>query len=89
MRTIEEWKNFCYNKGTSGDMVFDILADWEKDLPNIINSKIYIVIGYDSILDCEEVRSIWFDKAKAEIYRDKHRCLRVEDHKIEDWGVAQ
>ena len=31
-RTLKEWKKFCHERGTSGDMVFDILSDWEEDL---------------------------------------------------------
>lgn len=31
MGTIEEWKDYCHERGTSGDMVFDILKDWQLD----------------------------------------------------------
>lgn len=31
IRTLGEWKDFCHKRGTSGDMVFDILNDWEAE----------------------------------------------------------
>ncbi len=32
LRTIEEWKTFARERGTTGEMVFDILADWEEEI---------------------------------------------------------
>ena len=32
--TLKEWMILA-SKGTSGDMVWDILADWEKDLRDV------------------------------------------------------
>ena len=29
MRTLQGWFDFCASRGTSGDQVFDILADWK------------------------------------------------------------
>ena len=31
IRTLEGWKEFCYKRGTSGDMVSDILKDWRSE----------------------------------------------------------
>jgi hypothetical protein len=31
MRNREEWYEFCMDKGTSGDQIFDILRDWKKE----------------------------------------------------------
>lgn len=28
--SLEEWEEHTYNKGTSGDVVGDILSDWRK-----------------------------------------------------------
>ena len=30
LRSLKEWKEFVIEKGSSGDMVFDILKDWEE-----------------------------------------------------------
>lgn len=30
IRTLKEWREFCAERGTSGDMVYDILNDWEE-----------------------------------------------------------
>jgi len=49
-----------------------------------MNLKVYIVIGYDSILDAEEIKGVWFSKMVAERYRGKHNYLRVEKHEIID-----
>ena len=46
--------------------------------------KIYIVIGYDSILDSEEIKSVWFNELEAEKYKKKHNYFRVEEHEIAD-----
>lgn len=32
IRTVKEWKDFCLERGTSGDQVFDILKDWAEDV---------------------------------------------------------
>jgi len=32
IRNVEEWWKFCMEKGTSGDMVFDILSDWKENI---------------------------------------------------------
>lgn len=31
LRTLAEWKDFCHARGTSGDMVSDILTDWQTE----------------------------------------------------------
>lgn len=31
IRTNEEWYEYAMKRGTSGDMVFDILNDWQED----------------------------------------------------------
>jgi len=30
IRTREEWLEYCMSRGTSGDQVFNILADWAE-----------------------------------------------------------
>ena len=30
IRTLREWKKWVSERGTSGDQVYDILADWEE-----------------------------------------------------------
>ena len=35
LRTQKEWKKHALERGTSGDMVFDILEDWEEQINNI------------------------------------------------------
>lgn len=31
VRTLKRWKDFCHKRGTSGDMIFDILEDWQSE----------------------------------------------------------
>ena len=35
LRNADEWFEFAQKKGTSGDMVFDILKDWKTEKENI------------------------------------------------------
>jgi hypothetical protein len=32
IRTREEWEEWCFKKGTSGDMVYAILSDWKESV---------------------------------------------------------
>ncbi len=36
-RTQQEWYNYCMNRGTSKDQVFDILNDWEEDVEKLFD----------------------------------------------------
>jgi len=40
LRTLEEWKEFCFKRGTSGDMVYDILKDWEEDVRSKVDDDV-------------------------------------------------
>ncbi len=42
LRSLSEWKTFALEKGTSGEMVFDILKDWEEQLDIIqqVNNEV-------------------------------------------------
>lgn len=39
LRTLSKWKEFAFEKGTSGDMVFDILKDWQEDRDCLLTSQ--------------------------------------------------
>ena len=45
---------------------------------------IFVVIGYDSIFNGEEVCAVFYDIYKAEEYREKEGKMRVEHHIIKD-----
>ncbi len=36
IRTRDEWYEFCMNRGTSGDQVFDILQDWKEEKQTLL-----------------------------------------------------
>ena len=31
IRSCDQWFDYCYTTGTRGDMVFDILKDWQEE----------------------------------------------------------
>jgi hypothetical protein len=35
IRTLQEWFDWSFERGTSGEMVFDILADWKECLNEV------------------------------------------------------
>lgn len=37
LRTQKEWFDFCQDRGTSGDQVFDILKDWKESEEKLLN----------------------------------------------------
>jgi hypothetical protein len=43
LRDRKQWSDYCISKGTSGDMVFDILADWEESEECACSGKEYLV----------------------------------------------
>lgn len=43
LRTRQEWFDFAIERGTSGDMVFDILADWKKERKRIKQELLAII----------------------------------------------
>jgi len=44
---------------------------------------IYILSGYDSIFDTNEIKAVFFSHANALIYRKKHGYA-LEEHETED-----
>ena len=38
IRSQEEWWKWSFERGTSGDMVVDILEDWKKERGNLLSS---------------------------------------------------
>ena len=45
---------------------------------------VFIVIGYDSIFNGEEVCAVFYNIYKAEAYREKEGKMRVEHHIVKD-----
>ena len=35
-KTLKEWKEYVSKRGTSGDMVYDILSDWEEQNKKLV-----------------------------------------------------
>jgi len=47
--------------------------------------KIYIVMGYTSIFDGDEVKAVFFDESKAKSYAEKFRYYQPpEEYEIQD-----
>lgn len=37
IRTLKEWRKYTFDRGTTGEMVSDILDDWEEQIKQIDN----------------------------------------------------
>jgi len=58
------------------------LTDNNKLTKGWVNMVVYIVFGYDSLLDSEEIKAVFLDINMAEDFCNNQKHFRIEEHEV-------
>ena len=68
---LEEWWEKSITRGTSGDMVMDILSDWEQERNGLLTRIKRLVEGIEGILNQKDLISFTIQKQLEELIKEK------------------